>query len=158
MKQVSDLPFCRSLLLLPLFIPLCAMGLVSMGMRSWLVLSIAGLAYGGIPYLIFTLLAWRWIRDKTRWQISAFGALSPLLFIPLQVVFMLCLYPFRDSPVVRVLGRFSLRDCFEISYFVLIVGYAYVCFGLLLWSSWISYHPDKSAKNALQPTGEDARD
>src|SRR5260221_5548733 len=117
MKTISQLTFCRSLLLLPFIVPLCVFGLVLAGVHTILVLSWAALAFGGIPYLLFTCLAWRWMGGKTRRQISVFGLLAPLLFIPFQVIFMLLVYLIRETELVRWLGSVPLPDCFEFSYF-----------------------------------------
>jgi len=133
MKIVSHLAFFRSVLLLPFVVPLFAFGLVLAGVPNILVLSWAALGYGGIPYVIFIVLAWRWMRGKTRRQISVFGLLAPVLFIPFQVIFMLSLYALRDTPLGRWFGGFHFRDCFEISYFVILFGYGYAFLAFFLW-------------------------
>src|SRR5437016_1382497 len=112
MKAVSHLVFFRSVLLLPFIVPFCAFGLAFAGIPNWFVLSWVALGYGGIPYLFFIFLTWRWMRGKTRRQILAFGLLAPLLFIPFQVIFMLLLYLFPETALGRWFGVVNLADCF----------------------------------------------
>ena len=80
------------------------------------------------------------MRGKTKRQILIFGFLAPLLFIPFQVVFMLLIYLLHDTALGRWFGGVQLRDCFEISYFVIIFGYGYVLFAFFLWSCFRDYY------------------
>jgi hypothetical protein len=136
---VSDLVLFRSILLLPLLLPLCWFGLDLAGVPNILVFSLLPLGFGGVPYIVFAFLASRWMKGKTRRQISIFGLAAPLLFIPFQVVFMLFVYLLRITQITTWFGGVYLRDCFEISYFVLLFGYGYVvlAFFLLACFRWI---------------------
>jgi len=119
---------------LPFAVPVLALCLVLAGVGNIFVLSIATLAYGGVPYVVFVFLAWRWMNGKTLRQLTAFGLLSPVIFAPFQVMFMLLLrVSVNGTALWRWLGNPNLRDCFEIVYFVLIFGYGYVSLALLGW-------------------------
>ncbi len=128
------------MLLLPFIVPLCGFGLVLAGVPNPLIFSYIPLFFGGIPYLLFSFFAWRWMRSKPRRQILVFGLLAPLLFIPFQVIFMLLLYLLRETALGRWFGGFNLRDCFEISFDVIFFGYIYVVVGFFLWSCFRDYY------------------
>lgn len=139
MKPLSHVAFFRGTLLLPLILPVCASILAFAGFgENILLISIMPLIYGGIPYLVFLFLAWKWMRGKTQRKLFFFGLLAPVLFIPFQVMFMLLLWLLQST---AWFGRLSLRDCFEISYFVLLFGYGYVFLVLFVWS-FLEYGTD----------------
>jgi hypothetical protein len=147
------------MLFLPFVVPFFAVGLLAPIKSNSLLLSVltaisvwSGMAvrYGAVAYVVFTVLAWKWMKGRTRREISVFGLLAPLVFLPLQVVITLVLYLFRNTSIGIWFGG-SVRDCFRLSFLAFLVNYSYVLLAFF-FSGIVAYFWEKGMLRGIQPT------
>ena len=102
---------------------------------EWLAIGLAflvgSLIIGGIPYLLYYLFTWHYIKNKNRQEIIRYLLLSPVAFFILQFS---CLFIFDaiqnlDHMRIRYLEH-SLKSSLFISLFVFPFAYGYL--GLIL--------------------------
>ena len=133
MKTLSQVKFFRIALLSPFLVPLIALALVLANIPTVLAYALLPLAFGGVPYLLFVIFAWWWMGNKTPREISIFALLAPLLFIPLQGIFLLLPNLFPKTIGGHWYVRTNLQDSLQICCFDLIVGYGHVIVTFLAW-------------------------
>jgi hypothetical protein len=151
MKPVPHVGLSRALLFLPFVVPLLTLGLLVVSKSDSALLSVlaaisvaSGVAirYGAVAYVIFTVLAWKWMKGRTPREISIFGLVAPLLFFPLQVVVMQVVRLLGNTSIRLWFGGFSVTDCFRLSFLALLVNYSYVLLAFI-FSGIVAYFWEK---------------
>jgi len=134
--KLSMIAFFRISLLLPLIVPLLLIPLVwvfpNQTTKTISLYLGSSLSVGGIPYLLFSIYSFRWLRGKSQRQVVWRAAVSPLIFIPIETVsffVFLCIFSrYHGGPPV-----ITLIILYMIAMYVLLFGYGYVCLTLLLF-------------------------
>lgn len=119
--MISEKRYFAVTLILPLIVPLAILLVGNNAVTSILFLS---LWFGCIPYSIFALLLILWARRSNGFYVRKLSYISPVLFIPMQVLYLSVVF-FIDriyNAELTGLGGSILVS----SLYILVIGYAYV--------------------------------
>ncbi|HID49368.1 MAG TPA: hypothetical protein EYP40_07140 [Chromatiales bacterium] len=118
---MSEKRYFAAMLFLPLVLPFSIFVIGENLITGILFLS---LGFAGIPYLIFALLILLWIRNRDLKSVRTLSYISPLLFIPVQAVYLGVRFV-MDKLSTPELGGVG-GSIFVSAVYIVIVGYAYV--------------------------------
>jgi hypothetical protein len=134
MKTVTNVTFFRAALLSPLVLAVVACALALVRFPDLMLAVPFVCLYCAIPYLIFVVLAWRWMTGKSPKQIVRFVVLAPLLLALVELLFLAVLVPFRGTRIGSLFASPQPVDCYAVPLFTTIpVGYVWVVIVVAVW-------------------------
>jgi hypothetical protein len=119
--MMSEKRYFAAMLFLPLLVPVSIYVFGENLVTGVLFLS---LGFSGVPYIIFSILVLFWIRGRGITHIRRLSYVSPILFIPMQALYLSARFAMDKAANTELTGLGG--SIFVSAVYIMVIGYAYV--------------------------------